>query len=279
MQKLDPHQPTVAEIRQALSSADPLQIRVALIVIWLTCSRVGEIVAYKDPGDRTAHPTGAKLSARLETYKPNIKNPKEREALVLNAAAQGKIFDPVEAAKIQEEALVFSVLVEKRDYQKEQDGSLTHTWIKECAIPTNPDYEPFSQIVLKYLDQWPGGELPLFPLTRGELWPEARRVFDGFTYTIQPYKRAKKDLEGKYVYADQKLATELQPEKEKAAALQAIRHWRKENLENDFGFNDKELNAFGGWTSRGSEANRARDRYSKFSWRIYFPKLLTPLEV
>lgn len=271
--------PNILQVREAIEKAETEQLQAAFKTLYLSCSRVGEIASEKTPGDKTAHPTGYALSARVENYKPNIRNPREREALILNSAAKGEKYNPVECSKFRTPVLILSVLVEKRDYQKMEDGSIAHAWIKECAIPLDPIYRDgeWAQEILKYFEKQPKDK-PLFPLNRHDLWIEAKKIFHGFKYVIQPYRRAIK-INGEFQYSDpdergrRKLKTELIPEKEKAANAHSTRHWRKEELENEFGFSDPELNAFGGWTA-GAGANRASQRYSKLPWRIYFPKLL-----
>ena len=274
-------EPSISQVREAIENVELEPLQIAAKTIYVTMSRVGEIVSEKTNFDKTAHPTGLNLDFRIETYRPNLKNKREREALTLIALSQGKPFDMQEAAKINEEVAIFSVLVEKRDYQKNPDGSLTHVWRKECALPLNPEFEPWTQQIIDYIKYKPQ---PFFPFNRHDLWIAIKPVFENFVYTIQPYKRAYK-LNGKYQYTEpdengkRKLITKIQPEKQHDAALQAIRHWRNQELEDNYGFTEKELSAFGGWTMTLSEGvtSSAHQRYYKMPWRLYLPKLLVPI--
>jgi len=276
-------EPSIQQVRDAIEHVQFEPLQIALKTVYATMSRVGEIVSEKTPCDHTAHPTGKDLQYRIETYRPNLKNKREREALTLNALSQGKPFDMQEAAQINEEAAIFSVLVEKRDYQKNPDGSFKHVWIKECALPLNPKFEPWTQQIIDYLQD---KQQPYFPFNRHDVWAAIKEVFKDFQYTIQPYKRAQKDENGNYVYeidanGEKKLKTNIQPENPyHPAAIQAIRHWRNQELEDYYGFTEKELSAFGGWTMTLSEGvtSSAHQRYYKMPWRLYFSKLLVERE-
>lgn len=275
-------EPTIQQVRDAIESASPLPIKRALQVIYLTCGRAGEVAAYKTPMDKTAHPTGEALTFRVENYRPNLRNKQERDSLTANAYMDTtRAPNLAKLAKIKELALIFSVLTEKRDYEHNPDGSFKHVWVRECAVPLNPNFEPWAMPCLEYIRSQPKGR-PLFPFNRHHLWKVAKEIFKDFSYTIQPYKRAYK-IDGKYQYdapdenGKKTLKTELQAERQHPAAIHAIRHWRKQELEDFYGFNDKELNSFGGWTMTEG-ANRAAQRYSKLPWRIYFPKLLAKKE-
>lgn len=247
------------------------------------CGRIGEVIAIKTPGDKTAHPTGEYLTVRTETYTPNLRNKQELSAWIdTKLHTEYKMPDLSEIMKIKEQFAVFRVTTEKRLIQK-QGEVYTHGWIRECARPLNPKFDPTTQQILDYIKKHENNNAPLFPIDRKKMWATASEVLKGLTYTIQPYLKAKKDQQGNYVrdpnnlnrYGKPKLVLELVTEHEKDAANHAIRHWARQELEDNYGFTTKEADAFGGWTQTEG-ANVQGQRYVKMQWSNYAPRMLIP---
>jgi len=269
------YEPSIQEVRSAIESVQPDVVKYALMTTFLCCARAGEVCAYKTAYDKTAHPTGQFLTARTETYTPNLSNSSELQALMLKHLKTGTNINMAKLAKTKEKFLIFKVLTEKRNYEVLPDGSFKHVWYRECAVPVNPIFEPWSQPLISYLQPRKGK--PYFPLNRHDMWQACKTVFKDFGYLIQPYNRAE-IINGKYQYTIDKngrkqLVKHLVEEKLKPAGVQALRHWRTTDLKRK-NFTPEEINTYGGWTTQGSQS-----RYDKMLWQQTAPKLLTPTQL
>lgn len=247
------------------------------------CGRIGEVIAIKTIGDLTAHPTGEYLTVEIKTYTPNLRNKQELSAWIdTKLHTDYKMPDLAEIMKIREDFAVFRVTTEKRLIQKDGDN-YKHGWVRECARPLNPIYDPTTKPIVDYIQKQQAAGKKLFPVDRKKMWATATEVLDGLTYTIQPYMRAKKDTTGQYLrdpnnlnrYGKPKLIMELVTEHEKDAANHAIRHWARQELEDYYGFTTREADAFGGWTQTEG-ANIQGQRYVKIPWTNCAPRLLIP---
>jgi hypothetical protein len=266
------YEPSIQEVRSAIESVQPDVVKYALMTTFLCCARAGEVCAYKTAHDKTAHPTGQFLTARTETYTPNLSNSSELQALMLKHLKTGTNINMAKLAKTKEKFLIFKVLTEKRNYEVLPDGSFKHVWDRECAIPTNPMYEPWSKPLISYLQTRKGK--PYFPLNRHDMWQACKTAFKNYGYLIQPYARAI-IINGQYQYVannkgEKKLAKTQVEEKLKSAGVHALRHWRTTDLKRK-NFTTEEINAYGGWTTQGSQS-----RYDKIPWQQTAPKLLVP---
>lgn len=250
-----------------------------------TCSRIGEVISLKSFVDFSAHPTGQFLTVRIENYVPNLRNKQELTAWMDTILhTYQKMPDLTEVMKVKEPFAVFRVTTEKRMIEKKENGDYRHGWVRECARPLNPKYDPWTQSLADYImKQQKNGE-PIFPVDRQHMWKVAHEIFSGLTYTIQPYLRAKRDsVTGAFLrsstqknrFGMPKLLTELVMEHEKKANNHVIRHFTRQELEDWYGFTTKEADYFGGW-SQTDGANIAGQRYVKLPWQNYAPRLLIP---
>jgi hypothetical protein len=277
---------TEATIRQAwqrINNMPDCMEKKVLQTARATCSRIGEVISIKTPGDKTAHPTGMHLNVEIVTYTPNLRNKQELPAWIdTTLHSKCQMPDLKEVMKVREDFAVFSVTTEKRMIQKNAPDDYIHGWIRKCARPLNPLYDPTTKEIADYILKQQKSEQPIFPVDRKKMWAVAHEVFKGLTYTIQPYLRAKM-VDGEYVrnpaqfnrYGKPKIETYLVAEKEREAANHAIRHWAREELETVYGFTTKEADFFGGWTQTEG-ANVQGQRYFKMPWQAYAPRLLVP---
>lgn len=277
---------TINQAWQRLNSMPESTEKKALQTARAICGRIGEVIAIKTAGDKTAHPTGEFLTVEIKTYTPNLRNKQELSAWIdTKLHTEYKMPNLEEIMKIKEQFAVFRVTTEKRLIQKKGETYI-HGWIRECARPMNPLYDPTTKPIVDYiLKQQAKGQL-LFPVDRKKMWATASEILEGLQYTIQPYLKAKRDPEtGEYLrnpdelnrYGKPKLLMELVMEHEKDAANHAIRHWSRQELEDFYGFTTKEADAFGGWTQTEG-ANVQGQRYVKIPWNNYAPRLLIPYE-
>ncbi len=250
----------------------------------LTCSRIGELISIKTPGDLSAHPTGMFLSVEVKTYRPNLANKQELAAWIdTSLHTNYQMPDLAKVMQVKEDFAIFRVTTEKRLIERKGNDYI-HGWVRECARPLNPKYDPTVKPIVDYiLKKQKTGEA-IFPLDRKKMWSMARDIFAGLTYTIQPYLRAKRDFDGSYVrnpdelnrYGKPKIVMELVTEHRKKAANHAIRHWARQELEDYYGFTTKEADSFGGWTQSGG--NMQGERYYRMPWNTSAPRLLIPYQ-
>lgn len=242
----------------------PEEVRRCFQFTLLACARIGEVIAYKYPSDKTAHPTGANLTVSEETYTVNFNVKEEYNAAfftLLNRNRKPPTFTQI--SKIKEKVAVFTVTTEKR-----KGG-----WTREIALPLNPNYEPWTQPLLKYFREHEK-DSAIFPFKRQEIYPIAAEAFKGLKVRIEPYEKAVKE-NGEYVYTEnngkKKLKMETVHAHDKQFSQHSLRKVRRIELEEVYGFTMEERKRYGGW-SLGIE-----ERYGKASWRKSFPKLLQPL--
>lgn len=253
--------PNVLEFRQRVESIQNLDRRIAFQTLHLICGRVGEVITEKYSSDKTANPTGSKLTVTKTNYQPDLNDPQERDTWTFIRLLQGQPVNFNEIAQIKEEVAVFKVSTEKR-------GGLT----REIGLPLNPKYDPWIKQVYDYLHN---KKINGFQYTRQEMWNTAKIAFEGLTYKIHPYKRAIIE-NGKYQYDDKdKLLKRQISEKTKPFTDHAIRHLRNFELKKFYGLTPEERAGYGGWTlATVNGTSAAQDRYEEAPWRIYFPKML-----
>jgi len=253
--------PNVLEFRQRVETILNIDQKIAYKTLHLICGRVGEVITEKYPSDKTANPTGHKLTVTKETYQPDLNDPQERDTWTFIKLLQGQPVNFNEIANIKEEVAVFHVSTEKR---------LGLTRI--IGLPLNPQYDPWIKQVYDYLSQKSQNG---FQFTRQEMWNTAKTTFEGFTYTIHPYNRAV-IKNGEYQYDEKgKLLKDKIKEKTKNFTDQGIRHLRNLELKKFYGLTPEERAGYGGWTlATVTGTSAAQDRYEEAPWRIYFPKLL-----
>ncbi len=140
--------PTVEETRKRIEKVDVKQIRLCLKIIYLTASRVSEMVGYSTPRDTSIArgPRGTDLSTA--TYNHYNK--------------------PIPTA-------IFHLKIAKRGGKP-----------KLLALPLEKQYEPWTQELVDYFKSR-GGEF-VFPYSRQQIWAVARPAFEGLKYPIEKYK-------------------------------------------------------------------------------------------
>lgn len=252
--------PESALIRQAIASVQNQAMRIGFEADYLFCGRIGEVINRKCPSDVTAHPTGMNLKCKATLYTPDIYNPIEYQNVSLaHIMLYGKTPSLKQLSKMKIPAAIFTVTTEKR-----------MGWKREIAVPLNPEFEPWAIEVFEWIKKHGPDS---FCFTRQQMHKEARRIFGSLTYSIKPYRRAKK-VNGEYQYDEkERLIKEVIYEHSKPFANHGIRHLRDSELKNFYGLSWEERHAYGGWTL-GTE-----ERYGENTWRLYFYKLCKPLAV
>jgi hypothetical protein len=253
--------PNVLEFRQRVKTIQNIDQRIAFQTLHLICGRVGEVITEKYSSDKTANPTGSKLTVTKTTYQPDLNDPQERDTWTFIKLLQGQPINFAEIAQIKEEVAVFKVATEKR-------GGYT----REIGLPLNPKYDPWVKQVYDYLNN---KKTNGFQYTRQEMWTTAKEAFEGLNYLIHPYQRAV-IINGEYQRKENgKLKKETVKEKTKNFTDQAIRHLRNLELKKYYGLTPEERAGYGGWTlATVTGTSAAQDRYEEAPWRIYFPKML-----
>lgn len=244
---------------------EPEIVQRAYQLCYLGCARIGEVISRKCPADKTAHPTGKRLTWRTETYTVNMQSKPEYESAFFTLLTQNRKAPSLEEIlALKEPVVIFTLTTEKRK----------GNWTRDIALPLNPKYEPWAQQLLDFAEKHKGEEL--FPFYRQQLYPVAKKAFDGLTMEIKPYQRAERDIEtGEYLYdvdenGKRTLRTKTVNAHTRTFSQHDLRKTRRTELEDIFGLNTEERKRIGGW-SRGIE-----ERYdaSTSEWRKSFPKLL-----
>jgi hypothetical protein len=135
------------------------------------------------------------------------------------------------------------------------------------AVPIK--YEPWATDVLKNFPKF--GKEPVFSFTRQLFFMKVRQygVFRGLSYPIESYISETGKVRGK------KQVIERHP---RDFALHALRHVRASELVEYYGFDPRELCAFGGWTYQTAGLPGVLDRYLAIGWQGYFGKLMRPVQ-
>ncbi|MGD2090766.1 MAG: hypothetical protein PVH61_31630 [Candidatus Aminicenantes bacterium] len=232
----------------------------------LLCARIGEIIAFKYPSDKTANPTGQNLQVKTEKYKVNMNVQPEYNAAFMTLLGRNRTAPtPEQIAMIQEPVAVFTVTTEKR-----KGG-----WIREIALPLNPKWEPWTSQMLEYYNTHKD-DTALFPFKRQQIYPVAKKAFKGLQVRIEPYQRAVLTETGEYQYVangdgKKHLLTETVQAHVKQFSQHHLRRIRRIQLERYYGFTKEERKLHGGW------ADDTEERYGTIEWdRKSFPKLLQP---
>lgn len=244
---------------------EPEIIQRAYQLCYLGCARIGEVISRKCPSDKTAHPTGKRLTWKTDVYRVNMQSKPEYESALFALLTNNRKMPSIEEIlAIDEPVVIFTLETEKR-----KGG-----WTRDIALPLNPKYEPWAQPLLEFAEKHKGEEL--FPFYRQQLYPIAKKAFDGLTMEIKPYQRAVIDPVTKgYVYitdatGKKSIQTYTVKAHTRTFTQHDLRKTRRTELEDLFGLNSEERKRIGGW-SRGIE-----ERYdaSTSEWRKSFPKLL-----
>jgi len=219
--------PPVETIRERIQNTPTKEAKYCLMSAYLFCARVSEIIGRTCPSDL------GKTIAR---------GPTGKDVTV----------DVFELGDIKEEVAIWAIRTAKRKGKK-----------RSIALPLKPEYEPFTQELLRYYQSFGDNEL-VFPFTRQKATNYARKIFEGFTYPIDAYK----------IWENGKVVRES-PDHLKAFRTHALRHLRTTELIEKYRFNGIELSIYGGWTLRSmAGVGSAMSRYAHLQWDQYFPKLL-----
>jgi len=220
--------PSVREVRRRIEKIHTREkYRRCLQFIYLVDGRVSEAVGRVSPSDNTAArgPTGSDLEFQVYDQEKKI------------------------------EAAIFKV---KSSHGREGQPRI-------CAIPLDPEYEPWARQVALYFSKFEPRE-KVFPFTRQKMYQVASKAFKGLRYPIQKYDNT---LEVSNEKGKEKKKVVV-PHHWKPFRVHALRHLRATELLSNYGFTQTQLCQFGGWSLR----NKALERYIYYDWRSYFPKLL-----
>lgn len=235
--------------------------------------RVGELCGIKAPSDPN-NATGHTLTVQTTTYTPNLRIREERRTIlsVLEAEYAIKGIDMTTsqlmqaAAKIHEPIAIFTVQVLKRKDQ----------YYRRTAMPLNPEYEPWTQPVLKYIQERQKKNEIVFPINRQEMLRQAHRVFDGFSYKIRAYRTYDLNEDGSFKYyeknGERKKVMKTIGEHYKPFGDHAIRHSWVEHKK-QLGIHGPLLTTMIGWKPARKEET-LEEIYGETTWRAYLPYLL-----
>lgn len=244
------HQPTEAEVRTRIESIKDEKYRHAFMYQLLICGRISEVCGKYAPRGTDA----------IETIF-TVERQKEIE------------LDGRKVTIIEKENVPFVLFVVKTAKRK---GKL-----RPCALPVNPNYEPWTQPLLDYFKK-AGDDYPFMFHDKFEhsiryaQW-EAERTFDDWMWPMAEYTKTieipyTQDMviatrhgdtgyeeflvelsDGKRYWTYSKKFVK-EPEKVlsrwKPMRSHALRKRRSLTLKMDYGFDPFDLSAFGGWTEK-----------------------------
>lgn len=124
---------------------------------------------------------------------------------------------------------------------------LGRIFFKVIALPTSPEYEPWTKDLLQYISKT--GSLT-FNITRQRLWQIVKQHLSKLDSHVHPH---------------------------------TLRHWRISHLLENYNFDPTQITLYAGWTFRstfgmmGINASANLDTYLHLQWKNYFPKLLRRL--
>lgn len=133
---------------------------------------------------------------------------------------------------------------------------------KERLIALPTETEPWAKPLYKYYRSF--GEKDVFPVTRQQIWVQAKEIFKGFTYPIDKYYIRNGEIK-ETIEAHTKRFT-----------LHALRHLRATELIRFYHFKVEDLAAYCGWKlSTVTRSTSVMERYIDLAAYVeYFPKLL-----
>jgi integrase len=209
--------PELGEFRDYIDDLGNNRDTLLIKSLYLTASRCEELLTRACPSDKTTRALGHLVDHSIYHVKTG-----ERD-------------DPI---------LVFKVPVLKRRSKKEQQI------FKIIALPCNPEYEPWTLDLLRYITQ--KNRSLSFDLTRGRVYQIVKAALKGLDSKAHPH---------------------------------SLRHYRLTHLVLNYNFKDYEVTQIAGWTTRtgfsmlGSSAAASPniDIYLHLRWKEYIPKLLVPL--
>lgn len=225
--------PAVHDVRRRIETATPDEAKYSLMAGYLFCARVSEIIGATSPSEIIRKKTEARgptgKDFRLETF--NL-------------------------GPLKSECAVFTVHTAKRGGKE-----------RKIALPLEKEYEPFTKSLVNYFRKYDSD--PVFPFTRQKAHSYARRVFEGFKYTVEEYR----------TYDNGQFEKKV-PSHSRQFGTHALRHLRATELIEHYGFDGIDLSIYGGWTLRSTiGVGSSMSRYAHLNWQRYYPKLLKPNSV
>jgi integrase len=243
--------PQVETIRKRILKVPQQNVKVCLMCAYLFGCRISELVSVKSPRDNTVArgPRGTDL--RIASYQlcPNC----GREIHYYKPTILSKCPFCKKVLETGEEIAIFMLKTAKRKGK-----------IRYVALPTNPEYEPWTQYVVHHYEN--RNKKPCFPFTRQKVGFYARQTFKGLKYPIESYTWS--PLKGK------KKTVSAHP---RSFNVHALRHLRTTELVDVYGFDGFEISTWGGWKlSTTTGVSGSVGRYTHRQWWKYIPKLLRP---
>ncbi|MHC3129846.1 MAG: site-specific integrase [Candidatus Bathyarchaeota archaeon] len=213
--------PDFKRMREYIEHIPKKRDRVLIKTMYLGAFRVSEITTKVSPSDTKTHAYGRHLTWKIADFKVNRRR-KEKALLITSAIAKRRLQTKKQKAR----------------------GFIP----KVIGIPVMPNYEPFTEELLRWgVKHWSLS----FPLTRRSV-----------------HRIVKQNL--------RRLDPKVSP--------QSLRHWRLTHLVTHYQFDPYDLTAYAGWSLQhgfgvtgGMAVSPQIDAYMHSAWQKYFPKLLKPI--
>lgn len=183
---------------------------------------------------------GKRMKKKDDTEKEPLQLKEEEVVEAFTKFKRTDLIDKWRSGHIKVDPLLINVLL----------GKIS---LKVVALPTSGKYEPWTIDLLKWI-KTNKGKLN-FDLTRVRFWQILRENLSA-----------------------------ILPKKDKRNMRNPLRHFRISHLIEYYGFDPYDLTSYVGWTIRstfgqlGISASPNIDAYAHLRWRMYYPKLLKPIE-
>lgn len=209
--------PDMLEFRKKVDRISDRRDRTLIQTLYLGAFRVSEVVTKATPYDLLHNESkgyGVHLSWKLDLFQ-------EQKALLIKSAV----------AKRSAKELTYKII----------------------ALPTNPDFEPWTLDLLRLIkDRRGSNEALQFPLGRHRV----RQILQ--------------ERLGEHIFKKRSSGKRL---------LNPLRHYRITHLAEHYGFDGYDLCVYAGWSFKtGVSAVGQLDAYLHLGWRKYIRKLLKPLK-
>ncbi len=178
-----------------------------------------------------------------EDNKETLSSFSEQEILkAFQKFGQLDLFDQVMSKEVEVNPQLIKVLLSK-------------IFLKVIALPTTPEYEPWTMDIIKYMVKVKKKQDLSFNITRKHFWKILRDNLSG-----------------------------ILPSKGRNNIKNPLRHFRLTHLTEYYQFEPYDLTLISGWTvgttfgALGIRASANIDSYVHLRWQSYFPKLLQPIK-